>query len=253
MHAIAPLLDIQNLRLVLNGRVLCEGLGITVHENERVGLTGPSGCGKTTLLRSISEKGPPPGSTSDRFSRTEHSISYVPQDGGLCPWFDMQRNIDIVRPPSADVKAWNARVKSVTRSLDIEDVKHQFPHRLSGGEKQRWRLARALAVMPSLLVIDEPLTEVPLELRWRILQQWSADMAARRAGLLLVSHDIDVLVYMCDRIVVLNGKPATAHAEETITAPHPRPVRTFLTTEPANRMRGRLIVDTLVTARETTS
>jgi ABC-type nitrate/sulfonate/bicarbonate transport system ATPase subunit len=242
MHAIPPLLDVQNLRLVLNRRVLCEGLSITVHENERVGLTGPSGCGKTTLLRGISKKRLPGDSTADRFHRTEQPIGYVPQDGGLCPWFDMQHNVDVVRPSSTDVQAWRARVTSVARSLDIEDVRHQFPNRLSGGEKQRWRLTRALAVMPSFLIVDEPLTEVPLELRWRVLHQWSADMAARRAGLLLVSHDIDVLVYMCDRIVILGGKPATAQALESITAPHPRLVRTFLTTERASQLRERLIV-----------
>ena len=238
----APLLLFENLTLTIHGRVLCRDVSFRVSPNERVGITGPSGSGKTTLLRGIGRKELPAGSTADRFDKTDDAIGYVPQEGGLCPWFDMERNVDVARPRQTEPQAWRARVAEVAASMGLQNQSRRFPHQLSGGEKQRWRLARAVAAMPPFMLVDEPLTEVPLDLRGRVLERWSAEMAAQGAALLLVSHDIDVLLYMCDRILVLQGEPASVRSEEVVDGAHPRSAGTFLTSSAANDVRSRLLV-----------
>jgi ABC-type multidrug transport system ATPase subunit len=218
------LLAIEGLSLEMGGRHLIDGLALRVEKGKRTGITGPSGCGKTTLIRSIVKRQLGDGAKAARFEVTKAPVGYLPQAGGLLPWFSLERNLSVfAMGGGADEPAWCA---GLLQRLELDEVRDSFPDQLSGGELQRARLACAVASRAALCCADEPLTEVGLQQRWRVLRWWSTEMKARRTGLVLVSHDVDTLMYLCDEIIVLGGSgsaPARVVARVEVNEEgHPR-------------------------------
>jgi ABC-type nitrate/sulfonate/bicarbonate transport system ATPase subunit len=211
------LLSIGEGTLRVGGRTLLHNIDIRVTRGARVGITGPSGCGKTTLLRNVVGRNWTYPSTAKYFHVTDHPIGYVPQDGGLLPWYSLEKNV-IVRAPAPYDEASNA----ILALMELSDASGTFPFRLSGGELQRARLACALAVNPGLICADEPLTEVGLDQKWRLLNRLSSYILERDVGLLIVSHDIDTLLTLCDEVLIFGGMPAEAVHRVHLSPPHPR-------------------------------
>lgn len=216
------LIDIRSANLCVGDRVLIRDLSLTLHRGMRIGLTGPSGCGKTTLLRSIVGRKLSVFSSAQRFDLNYSRVGYVPQRGGMLPWFSLGRNLHILAPPSAD-SVWCEEVLDL---MELSHVSNSFPDQLSGGESQRARLACAIVSQPVLCCADEPLTEVGLQQKWRLLERWSGEISRRNASLILVSHDVDTLIYLCDEIIILGGShnapSGVVSRVEVITTPHPR-------------------------------
>lgn len=236
------LIQIANLYLKLGELELIKNFSLSVSEGKRVGITGPSGCGKTTLLRSIIDASPPTGSSFECFAvnlGSSERIGYVPQSGGLLPWFSLARNLRYFaahRNGSEEVRHY---VAEVAASVGLSSRLSHFPDQLSGGETQRALLACGMATEPRLFLADEPLTEVDLEKKWLLIERWSMQMAKLGSALFLVSHDIDVLLYLCDEVVVLEGSPARPIHHFNLGLPHPRD-RRALTGDEANRVRKTL-------------
>lgn len=198
-------LVIDSLSLRLENRHLIEGFSLRLCPGTRIGITGPSGCGKTTLLRSIVGRQITSPSTVTRFELSVDRVGYVPQQGGLLPWFSLRRNLIVFSQyVTGDKDAW---CDKVLQWMELEGAAETSSQRLSGGELQRARLACAIVSRPGLFCADEPLTEVGLQQKWRILRRWSNEMNATLTSLLLVSHDVETLFYLCDEIIVLDGQP----------------------------------------------
>lgn len=219
------LVRVEDLRLFGGGRLLFEKFDLIIRRGERVGVTGPSGCGKTSLLRAIVGRNLAPGSTAKRFDITPDSIGYVSQGGELLPWYSLDRNIRVMAKRDGRRADWCAEILS---EMDLVQAAARFPRELSGGELQRARLAAAVVTRPSLYCADEPLTEVGLSQRWRLLERWSSRMSIGGAGLILVSHDVDTLMYLCDYIIAIravNGRPESLHRRVDLEGgAHPRSV-----------------------------
>lgn len=215
------LIDLDEVCLSISDRILIQNFKLRLESGRRIGLTGPSGCGKTTLLRSIIGRKLTSGSSAAQFKLADCQIGYVPQQGGLLPWFSLRRNLNVFAAINVeDKEKWCTDILAL---VELTQVGTTFPERLSGGEIQRARLACAIAARPTLCCADEPLTEVGLQQKWRVLERWSSEMSERQTSLILVSHDIDALIYLCDEIIALGGptgQPVRTVARFVVSAEH---------------------------------
>jgi iron(III) transport system ATP-binding protein len=162
-------------------------------------LIGPSGCGKTTLLRavaglegvcggSIALQGEVVSSTSVQIAAEARRIGMVFQDYALFPHLDVRRNVDFgIR--HLDSAQRRARVDEVLELVGLGGMQSRYPHALSGGQQQRVALARALAPKPRLLLLDEPFSNLDVELRERLAHEVRAILKAAGATALFVTHD----------------------------------------------------------------
>lgn len=201
----SPLLQLLKLNLVSpTGQTLLSSFDITLPVNYRIGITGASGCGKTTLLKSILNRSFDYGSEHKEFQLTDKHIGYIPQSSGLLPWFSLEKNFSLVFKKAVKPSYYD----SMLSAFDLQSCLKKYPTDLSGGEYQRSLLALSIALNPPLYLADEPLTEVDLKRKWIILDYWSSILNENKASLLLVSHDINTLSYLCDQVIILKGSPA---------------------------------------------
>lgn len=175
------MLTLEEISVRFGEKQVLDKCSLRIGKGERVALTGPSGCGKTTLARAaLSLQNPDTGTVSCGFSRA----AAVFQEPRLLPWLTATENVNLVLSDSNDTmeeaRAW-------LDNLELGDSAGLYPSELSGGMQQRVSIARALAVRPELLVMDEPFKGMDAALRDRVLRV-TAD-ALGDAALLLITHN----------------------------------------------------------------
>jgi len=218
------LIFIDELGFSIDKRELINSLSINITPSKRIGLTGPSGCGKTTLLRNIINKQAPPEAEYHEFKTSSLPFGYVPQSNGLFPWYSLRKNIEIAVQATCDTKTpyTESAINQLLCRYNLSEVASNFPNQLSGGEYNRAVLASAIAFQSDLLIADEPLAGVDNRIKWNVLEELTKDLADCNNSLLLVSHDIDTLVFLCDEIIILGDTPARPIEVLNISKPHPR-------------------------------
>jgi NitT/TauT family transport system ATP-binding protein len=205
-------------------RVL-EDIDLDVRDGELVCILGPSGCGKSTLLNIVG------GFLSA--SSGEVTIDGAPvrdpdprrifvfQERGVFPWLTVEGNIGFGISGLAPAEK-AARIAHYVRLVGLEGFENAYPQELSGGMKQRVEVARALAVNPDVLYLDEPFGALDsitrLVMRGELLRIWEAE----KKTILFVTHDIDESVQLADRVVVLSARPGSIRRIVDIDLPHPR-------------------------------
>lgn len=238
MEAIVPLqaktvtkLRVENVDMVFetDGKrtSVLENINLEVGDGEFVCLLGPSGCGKSTLLSAIAGFLTP--------TRGEIKIDgeivrgpdprriFVFQERGVFPWLTVQGNIGfgLFRLPQSER---DQRIAHYIKMVGLEGFEKAYPHELSGGMKQRLEVARALAVNPDMLFLDEPFGALDsitrLIMRGELLRIWEAE----RKTIIFVTHDIDEAVQLADRVVVLSARPAKIQQIVNIDISHPRDI-----------------------------
>jgi ABC-type nitrate/sulfonate/bicarbonate transport system ATPase subunit len=198
---------------------------LEVHDGEFVCLLGPSGCGKSTLLNVIGGFLPPTAGVvridGEPVTGPDPRRIFVFQERGVFPWLSVEGNIGfgLGRLPRAER---HERVRHYVEMVGLGGFEKTYPHELSGGMKQRVEVARALAVNPDVLYLDEPFGALDsitrLTLRAELLRIWQAE----RKTILFVTHDIEESVQLADRVVVMSQRPATIRRIVPIDIPHPR-------------------------------
>lgn len=194
-------LEVTQLQVHYPGRPqpAVHNVSFGLHAGEIGVLIGPSGCGKTTLLRAVAGLEPVTGgdirlsghvvsSPSSQLPPEARRIGMVFQDYALFPHLDVGRNVafGIHQLPAAER---TARVKEVLTLVGLEGSESRFPHELSGGQQQRVALARALAPRPQLLLLDEPFSNLDVDLRERLAHEVRNILKAAQATALFVTHD----------------------------------------------------------------
>jgi NitT/TauT family transport system ATP-binding protein len=218
-----------------NGKPLrvLDNVSLTVRPREIVALLGPSGCGKSTILRILAGLiRPTEGEVfyhGQPLAGLNPGVAIVFQSFALLPWMTVTQNVQTVLQaagvPRLDMVR---RAEASIRLVGLAGFEDAFPRELSGGMKQRVGIARALAVNPEILFLDEPFSNVDAltaeSLRAEVIDIWSAK-EHNLSSALMVSHDIKEVVYMADRIVVLGANPGRVQTIMENTLPRPRDYR----------------------------
>ena len=210
--------------------IAVQNVNLRLKEGEFVALLGPSGCGKSTLLRIITGlQMPSSGRVLYRGSPLEGvnpHATIVFQTFALFPWLNVLENVEL----ALVVKGMPARLRTA-RSIDLLDrvgldgFESAFPRELSGGMRQKVGFARAMAVEPELLCLDEPFSALDVlsaeTLRGELMELWmNKDIPTH--SILMVSHNIEEAVYMADRIIVMDKNPGRVIADVFVPLTHPR-------------------------------
>lgn len=193
--------------------VLCD-LAFRLDSGEVAALIGPSGCGKTTCLRIVAGIDP---SFEGAVRRPPGRLAFVFQEPRLLPWRSVEDNIRIA---AADIGA--AELDALLKPLGLIEHRAHFPGELSLGLARRVAIARAFAVRPSLLLLDEPFVSLDSSLARGLQGELAALVAERSVATLLVTHDIREAIRLADRILVLSARPARVLSEIRIESPRER-------------------------------
>lgn len=199
---------------------------MSLRRGEFCSLIGPSGCGKSTFLRMVANLDvPSSGSISLYPERAGHAHSAVAfQEYSIFPWKTVLENISFgLRMHGVKRSEARERARHWVERMGLEGFEDKYPHMLSGGMKQRVSLARALAVDPELLLLDEPFAALDAQLR-QIFQEdllalWEAE---ERRTAIFVTHSIDEAILLSDRIVLLSARPARVKREWQVPFSRPR-------------------------------
>jgi ABC-type nitrate/sulfonate/bicarbonate transport system ATPase subunit len=206
----------KSYRKASGGDLLVLGdVSLTIASGEVAALIGPSGCGKTTLLRIIV-------GLDDDFDGTVRlpahgRLGVVFQEPRLLPWRTVEENVRLAAPMASD-----AALDTLFGALGLTAHRSHYPGELSVGLARRVALARAFAVEPELLVLDEPFVSLDAELATRLRGELAELVARRPITTLLVSHDVDEVIGLADRVFLLSGSPARVLADMPIQNPRSR-------------------------------
>jgi NitT/TauT family transport system ATP-binding protein len=214
-----------------NGRarvVALQGVDLTVRAQEFVCVLGPSGCGKTTLLKTIAgllpvDEGevcingqPVTGPGPDR--------AMVFQDFALLPWADVVTNVAFGLELRSVPKATREqRARELIDAVGLAGFELHYPRQLSGGMQQRVGLARALAVDPKILLMDEPFGSVDAQTRRLLQEDLMALLERTHKTVIFVTHSMDEAVRLGDRVVLMTPRPGRVHDTVDVKLPRPRP------------------------------
>jgi NitT/TauT family transport system ATP-binding protein len=218
---------VEHLCKSYGDRAVFDDVSFDVADNEIVSIVGPSGCGKTTLLRCVVGLLPPTAGsvaiTGKTVTEPPEGVAMVFQHFGLFPWKTVAANIAYgLTVKGQRRKVWQPQVAELVKLVGLEGFESSYPYQLSGGMQQRAGLARALAIEPSVLVMDEPFASLDAQtrdvLQLELLRIWEA----RRTAMMFVTHSIDEAVLMGDRIVILRGQPSQIFDIVDVGIPRPR-------------------------------
>ena len=212
-----PLLQLNNVSCSYDAQPIIKQLSLNILPSEIVALLGPSGCGKTTVLRAIAGfvgldagdiliNDEPVASAIHSLSPEQRGVGIVFQDYALFPHLSVYQNVafglDLL-----DNQSIKDRVSEMLELVDLTDKQHLYPHQLSGGQQQRVALARALAPRPSLLLLDEPFSNLDTELRHQLASEVRSILKRTGISALIVTHDQREAFTVADKMgVLMNGE-----------------------------------------------
>lgn len=234
MTANGPLLELRHItQSYRSGKrefTAVEDVNLRVEEGEFVALVGPSGCGKSTLLRILTGLQRPTRGQVFYRGREQHGVNpqatIVFQTFALFPWMTVLGNVEVaLKARGLPPKLRHPRALDLLDRVGLDGFEMAYPRELSGGMRQKVGFARALAVEPELLCLDEPFSALDVlsaeALRGELIELWKSGTLPIRA-VLMVTHNIEEAVFMADRIVIMEKDPGRVVAERAVGLSHPR-------------------------------
>jgi NitT/TauT family transport system ATP-binding protein len=227
-------IQIEGLAKEFGSLRVFEDIDIQIGRRECLAIVGPSGCGKTTMLRCIDGLVEPTEGHvrigGEIVRKPPKGVAVVFQNFGLFPWKTVYENVAYgLRMINASKQTIAERVPKFIEMVGLSGFEKAFPYQLSGGMQQRTGLARALAVEPEVLLMDEPFASIDAQtrevLQFELLRIWES----RPTSMVFVTHSIEESVLMGDRVVVLKGRPSRVHEVIEVGLPRPRTRETLAT------------------------
>jgi iron(III) transport system ATP-binding protein len=244
---LSPILRLSEVTKYFPGHSLAAvaQVSLSLHPSEILGLLGPSGCGKTTLLRLIAGFEQPSGGiieiagravsgNNQWFPPEKRDTGMVFQDYALFPHLTIAENVAFGlkrKNQRLSPQAVEKRVLEVLQLVRLNGLEKRYPHQLSGGQQQRVSLARALAPEPALILLDEPLSNLDVQVRQRLRQEIRQILKATGMTAIFVTHDQEEAMAICDRIAVMDRGKLEQYGtpEEIYIQPATRFVAEFVT------------------------
>jgi NitT/TauT family transport system ATP-binding protein len=228
-----PVLELRNLgkeipRPETDPFIIFRNVNLSVQEGEFVSIVGPSGCGKTTLLRVIN--GLLPHTSGEIFidgkvpkaTDNELLMGFVFQGASLLPWRTSLKNVLLGLEGRNHSQEAQRVAQKYLELVGLSGFENHYPHELSGGMQQRVNLARALAVDPRILLMDEPFAALDAQTRnfmqLELLRIW----AQTKKTVIFVTHMISEAILLSDRVIVFSHRPGTVRSEFKVPLPRPR-------------------------------
>jgi NitT/TauT family transport system ATP-binding protein len=215
-------------KLFLEGTVVAfRNVELTVKSNEVLCIVGPSGCGKTTLLRCIGGLlAPSSGQVlidNKAVDRPPEGVAIVFQHFGLLPWKSVADNVAFGLKIAGEPRDLIAeRLDHYIQLVGLTGFENHYPYQLSGGMQQRVGLARALAIHPEILLMDEPFASVDAQTR-EVLQEELLQLHEReRKTMIFITHSIDEAIILGDRVAVMGSRPGRVKEILAVSFPRPR-------------------------------
>jgi NitT/TauT family transport system ATP-binding protein len=209
-----------------DGPTILDKVSFSAMRGDFITLIGPSGCGKSTVLKLISGLSP---ASSGRIvvdgaaAGSAEKLAFVFQEPTLLPWLSVQRNVELPQRLNGAGKA--PRSETARRSLDLvglSDRTDYYPRQLSGGQKMRVSIARALSVSPRILLLDEPFGALDEMTRDHLNEELLGIRQKLAWTAFFVTHSVPEAVFLSNRILVMSANPGRIHKEVRVELPYPR-------------------------------
>lgn len=221
-----PVLEVERLSFAFGGHLVLRDIEMSVSPGEFVSIIGPSGCGKSTLLSLIAGMRPPVvGDIRFTGDSGETKRAVVFQDFALLPWKDVLSNVSMGLRYQRKGSSKAERREIAQHYIDLVGLRgfeKKFPYQISGGMRQRVGIARALAVEPEVLLLDEPFASIDAQ-NAEILRKELRDLVSEQGRTaVMVTHNLDEALYLSDRILLMGTRPGSIRANVSVDLPHPR-------------------------------
>ena len=226
MHA---KISVNQVRKNFNKLPVVDGVDFSVADGEFVAIVGPSGCGKSTLMKIVAGfEHPDEGSVTidgQLMIRPSSKGIVISQHGSVFPWLTVQQNL-MFGLNGKDHGDKAALADHYAEMVGLKGFENAYPHELSGGMLKRAEIARALAVKPEILYMDEPFSALDALMNLKMRNELLRVLSEERHTVLLITHDVEEAIYLADRILVLSPRPTRIQASFRVEQPHPRKLST---------------------------
>ena len=204
-------------------------ISFSVRKGEFLCVVGPTGCGKTTFLSCLTGAyGVDSGSIlldGEKVDLKKRNIAYIMQEYSTLPWLTVRQNVafglTIKKRPRKEARE---KVEEVMEKVGLTAFAEMYPRQLSASMLQRVSIARAFAVEPELLLMDEPYGQLDIDLRFKLEDELLRLWKASGTTVIFITHNIEEAVYLSQRILILTNKPTSIKDEIPVNLPHPRDV-----------------------------
>ncbi len=220
-------IEVKDLTKRFGDLLVLDNISFNVARGEFLSIVGPTGCGKTTFLNALSKLIPTTNGNiyidGEVADPKKHNISFVFQEPTCLPWRTVRENVAFgmeMKQFPKDKK--EERLKYILDMVGLSDTADLFPNQVSASMEQRIAVARAFAVDPDLLLMDEPYGQLDVKLRYYLEDELVRLWKTLNSTVIFVTHNIEEAVYVAERILVLSNKPTQIKAEVTVDLPRPR-------------------------------
>lgn len=221
--------QVNHLTKKFGDLLVLDDISFNVRENEFLCIVGPTGCGKTTFLNSLSKLYDITAGeiliNGEPVDLKKHNIAYIFQEYSNMPWLTIRQNVEfglrIKKMPEAEIKE---RVDYFLDMVGLTRFQDYYPKQLSASMLQRAAIARAFAVKPEVLLMDEPYGQLDIELRFKLEDELIRLWREVGTTVIFITHNIEEAVYLSGRILVLTNKPTKIKAEIPNDLPRPRDI-----------------------------
>ena len=227
MDARTAKIEIRGLKRSFKALQVVGGIDLVVAPGEFVAIVGPSGCGKSTLMKLLAGFEPPDSGAVSidgvPVTRPSPNAIVISQHGSVFPWLTVRENL-MFGLSGKDNPAKVATADHYAEMVGLKGFEKSYPHELSGGMLKRVEIARALAVKPDILLMDEPFSALDALTALKMRNELLRVLREENHTVILITHDVEEAIYLADRGVVLSPRPTTIQSVFPIAQPHPRKV-----------------------------